>query len=935
MIKEGAGKIAGPYTTEKVLELIANLVITGEESVALYPSGEWIPISKRPEFYDLLLEAISRTSGQKNQNFSESVSQPSNSQPPPSADEDGSETGGAPDFSGVKLDNQENLSTQTATPPPPPRNEKRSKSEKKPQDVIELTNIKAHVKKQKRKKAKAPLFLAFLVAAAAIYLLLMNDAPKDKLRLIKPQKGRPAISQAEVKKRFEAAVAEFSRDVFDSYRRAMNNLVQIVEGMPKTPGAYQMLCMTYRELWPFAYQDQVDSAVIDEVTKMAEMADPGGKFSATCRAVRAQLAGRLAEAKATIEGLLEGGSTEAILFELKGAILGGSVEAVVEGDYVNGLVYMDKAIQYWPQWMKPRVASSVYLWRQGDVGQALQRLKQVLDANPSHDVARALYGIIYMRSLSKPDVALPQLLPVAASPNIPRILLSETNLVVAEIYSSRGEGSKAGQFAKTSYRLNPSNRQALELMRKHGSGKEDEKLTQLAGALYVGDQFYAKGNYLAAQAEYKTAFEANPKNGLAAMKAAKALWKVGQTQEAMNWLDKAIKSNPNLIEPYVTKAEYYTEKYDYFAAANMLKKAQGINKNSFEIYRGMALVELKRGNARGAVSYCETALKLNPADVSCHVIMSKAYLAMQNVSDAYKYAGRALELENSSYETQDIYARALVQIQGAETAYNHVKNLIQTFPNVFSYRLILADLYFQDERFNEAEAVYRQITQIDPTIKEGYWGLGKSLQALGKLKEATEPLLKAASLDPGDANSWFLLAQLYSAGGQYQKAISAFETVINRNPLFPLAHLMLGRVAMQVGNLDLALSEALKEQGNNPLGPDAFLLAAEIYSQQQRYTQCTNEIQKALKLGTLGAKIYVIMARCYRLSGSIDTALSMIRIAEQRESGLPDVYLELGLIYEAKGDAPSAAEALNQYLTLAPNAKDAAQIRQKINQLGR
>ncbi|OQW47807.1 MAG: hypothetical protein A4S09_14750 [Proteobacteria bacterium SG_bin7] len=933
MIKEGSGRIIGPHTTEKVLELIKTLELTGQEFVSLYPSGEWIPISKHAEFYDLLLDAIGKTHDKN--------------VPEGSLSESKSEEAG-PSFKNLEISSDPNVDfrntqsvdrTQVATEPEESqrKNEKtgKIKKEKKKPDVIELANLKDHVKKKKREKAKAPLIFAAVVGLAGIYLLLMGDSPKDKLRLLKPQIGRPNISSDEAKKRFDTAMLEFSRDTFDSYRRAMNNLVQVAEGMPKLPGTYQMLCMTYRELWPFSYQDQIDSSVVDEVTKTVDNLDPGGKYSATCRTVRAHLSGRLSEAKGIVESLLEGGATDAIFFELKGSIIGGSVEAIVEGDYVNGSTYMDKAIQYWPQWIKPRVASAVYLWRQGDVGQALQRLKQVLDANPNHDVARALFGIINMRSLVKPDVALNQLLPIANSQNIPRILLSDANLVLAEIYSTRGEGKKAGKYAKVSFQLNPSNRQALELMRKHGSGKDDEKLTQLVGALYVGDQFFAKGNYLAAQAEYKTAFEANPKNGLAAMKAAKALWKAGQTQDAMDWLDKAIRANPSLVEPYVIKAEYFTEKYDYFAAATMLKKAQSVNKNSFEIYRGMALVELKRGNPQGAISYCETALKINPTDVNSHVITSKAYLQLQKVSEAYKFAGRALELENSAYETQDAYAKTLVQIQGVETAYNHVKNLINTFPSMVSYRLILADLYFSDERFVDAGAVYKQITIIDSSMKEGFWGLGKSLQAQGKFKEAIDPLLKAASLDPSDANSWFLLANLYSAAGQYQKAISAFETVINRNPLFPLAHLMLGRAAMQVGNLDLALTEALKEQSNNPLGPDSFLLAAEVYSQQGRYTQCTGEIQKALKLGTLGAKIYVIMARCYRLSGSIDTAMSMIRIAEQRESGLPDVYLELGLIYEAKGDATSAAEALNQYLTLVPNAKDAAQIRQKINSLGR
>ncbi len=935
MIKEASGRITGPYSTEKVLQLISNLVITGDEFVSLYPNGEWLPISKKPEFYDRLLSIISGEEEPAQQDFPKTFNSQSGQEVKLSEPEIVEEVQTPPpEVKDSHLDRTEVKQDETAQEQfDPPPSKKKSKRKKDP-EVIELTDIKAHVKKQKRKKATLPFTLTLIVAIVGVAAFLFFEPKKEKLRLIAPRDGRPSIPASEGKTRFESAVNEFVKDTLDGYKKAMNILVPVAEGMPKNAGVLQLLCLTYRELWPFTYQDQADIKVVTTLVRLATGVDPGGVSGATCKAVDFILNGKLLEAKTLIEATIESSPTVAVLYELKGVIVGGGIYGPNEGDAAAGIVYMDKAIQLWPAWLKPRVFSATYLRRQNEIGQALQRLNDVLRANPYHDVARAIVGIISFKNLNKGDIAIEQILPIATSKQIPAILASEAQLTLAEVYDSRGEKNNTLKFAKLAYSSNPGNRQALNLVRKYG-GTATAVTEANQQSLHVGDQYFAKGDFFAAQAEYKAAFEANPKNGLAALKAAKSLWRISQVRDAMTWLDKAIRANPDLIEAYVTKAEYYTERFDFYAAATVLKRAQQINKSSYEVYRGFAYTELKRNNPAGALTYIERALKYNGTDVQSHVIMAKAYMLQQKFTDAFRIAAKAIELENTSGETQDVYTRSLVSVQGVEAGVHYIKKIIETFPGVVDFRMTLADVLFQDEKYAEAEAVYRQVTMLENTKKEAFWGLGKSLQAQGRYKEAVDPLLKAAALDPGDANSMFILGQMYASAGQLQKAIQSYERVVDKNPLFPLAHLNLGKVAAQMGNYELALKEAMKEQNNNPSLPESYLLAAEVYSQQQRYTNCTSEIQKALKLGPQGAKIYITLAKCYRLSGSLDTALAMIRIAEERESGLPEVYLELGQIYEIKGETSSALSAYNQYLVLSPNAKDADQVRQKLNQLGR
>jgi hypothetical protein len=57
VIQDSEG-LKGPFDTAVVLKLIREGSLRGNEVIAKYPDGDWKPISKRPEFYDSLIETL-------------------------------------------------------------------------------------------------------------------------------------------------------------------------------------------------------------------------------------------------------------------------------------------------------------------------------------------------------------------------------------------------------------------------------------------------------------------------------------------------------------------------------------------------------------------------------------------------------------------------------------------------------------------------------------------------------------------------------------------------------------------------------------------------------------------------------------------------------------------------------------------------------------
>jgi tetratricopeptide (TPR) repeat protein len=201
--------------------------------------------------------------------------------------------------------------------------------------------------------------------------------------------------------------------------------------------------------------------------------------------------------------------------------------------------------------------------------------------------------------------------------------------------------------------------------------------------------------------------------------------------------------------------------------------------------------------------------------------------------------------------------------------------------------------------------------------------------------EALELLLKAAVLDPADAEPLFMAGNIYLELKKPQEASVQFQRVLTINKLYPLVYYQLGRAALQMNDPRTALSFTEQEKRANPNLADAYLLAAEAHTLMQQYSNCATEYQKAIKLRPQQAFIYVKLAQCYRKAGSLDVAMNMLAVAATKESGLADIYKEQGAIYELKGDSAHAIEAYNQYFVLDPDAPDRAQIQERISTLQR
>jgi cytochrome c-type biogenesis protein CcmH/NrfG len=137
--------------------------------------------------------------------------------------------------------------------------------------------------------------------------------------------------------------------------------------------------------------------------------------------------------------------------------------------------------------------------------------------------------------------------------------------------------------------------------------------------------------------------------------------------------------------------------------------------------------------------------------------------------------------------------------------------------------------------------------------------------------------------------------------------------------------------AERVQNQILQLQEMLRQ---NPMNLNAWIHLGDITMDSSRFYEAIDAYQKALALDEKNVNVRVDLGTCYRSVGKPDKAAQEYRKAIAIDPGHINAHRNLGIVlaFDLK-DRKGAIRQLEEYLRLAPQAHDAAQISGLIEKL--
>jgi tetratricopeptide (TPR) repeat protein len=217
----------------------------------------------------------------------------------------------------------------------------------------------------------------------------------------------------------------------------------------------------------------------------------------------------------------------------------------------------------------------------------------------------------------------------------------------------------------------------------------------------------------------------------------------------------------------------------------------------------------------------------------------------------------------------------------------------------------------KQRQFDVAIAEFKKVTELAPTLPDGFINLGQAYMENQDYGAAIPPLKHAVQLAPDLAAAHQLLGYALLAQGYNAEAIPHLEKIQEQTAL-GIAQIGTGQLQQAVENLQAALAK-------HPNDPDLLYYlgrASGLLSKQS--------IDTLLAAYPDSARAHQALAENYFVLRQMPQAEKEFREALRLRLGTPELHLELGLVYAGSSQWAKAEEEFRAQGKLQPGNAEAA-----------
>lgn len=279
----------------------------------------------------------------------------------------------------------------------------------------------------------------------------------------------------------------------------------------------------------------------------------------------------------------------------------------------------------------------------------------------------------------------------------------------------------------------------------------------------------------------------------------------GRNPQAIEAYRKSVAADPNIFEPSLNLGLALAAAGDpqaetFLRAATRLKPTTDPQDALYRAWFALGRVTETSKPADAAAAFAEAA-KLHPRDPKPHF-----------------YAGTLLEKQKD-------YAGAERELQQA----------LALDPSNADTVAVLANLYMETRRLDQAEAMIRKYLEFEPRNATAHLQLGRVLAAEGKGDAAAAEYQAAQQIAPQDPGVHREMAQMYYNAGKFKEAAAEFEAMLLQSPNDAHLYFRTGDALLRAKDFPRAQAALLKAVQLKPDLVEAYEGLALAASENKQY----------------------------------------------------------------------------------------------------
>jgi len=240
------------------------------------------------------------------------------------------------------------------------------------------------------------------------------------------------------------------------------------------------------------------------------------------------------------------------------------------------------------------------------------------------------------------------------------------------------------------------------------------------------------------------------------------------------------------------------------------KKESKVNERNMIEYKN-AFIEAEKqkmlDNLPEAKALLLRCIELNPSADASYYELANIHTFQDDFLAAEKYAEIAAGLDPDNIWYQMLLGSLYHTNNKTDKAIIINKQLIKKYPDNTDLYFELAELYTVNRQNSDAINVYEKIEKIFGISEQLILEKQKLCQDMGKPDKAIAEIEKLVMTYPDEPRFYGILAEFYTAGKQYSKALEMYKKLLEFDQENGMAHLSLADYYRQTKNYDQWFSE--------------------------------------------------------------------------------------------------------------------------------
>jgi tetratricopeptide (TPR) repeat protein len=249
----------------------------------------------------------------------------------------------------------------------------------------------------------------------------------------------------------------------------------------------------------------------------------------------------------------------------------------------------------------------------------------------------------------------------------------------------------------------------------------------------------------------------------------------GMKEEALRYIDRALKLDPLLADAWRTKALCLYSLGKIEVGGQCLDRTIELAPDDdWAVYlKGLALNEQNR--AEEAIPYFDRAIDLNPHFAEIWSDKGIALGSLGRIEEALLCYDRAIELNPRLIQPLFNKANLLRALGRREEEIKYYNQALDLNPQMEQVWYFKGDSLQASGKAEEALHCYNRAIELNPRLEGAWHNKGRLLLTLGRIADAAQCYDRAIELNPGKEEAWFGKGAALASSGRYREALACFE----------------------------------------------------------------------------------------------------------------------------------------------------------------